>query len=112
MPGFFRGPPSLFIPNSPLLTTPAEFGWSCALPGALKCAMYVAANAPDYASGVRFSCLAGGDNCSRNIVIGALLAAQHAPEAIPADWAGKTAGYAEMAALADRVVAELEAGKD
>jgi hypothetical protein len=70
----------------------------------------VAAHAPSYAAGVRFSCLAGGDNCSRNIVIGALLAAQDPKpaEAVPSEWAAKTAAYAEVEARADLVVAELE----
>jgi hypothetical protein len=51
--------------------------------------------------------MAGGDNCSRNIVIGALLAAQNPKNAIPAEWIAKTRPCVDVEALADKIVGEL-----
>jgi ADP-ribosylglycohydrolase len=89
------------------------FGMSCALPGALKGALYVAVHAPSFAEGIRFSTMAGGDNCSRNIVIGALLAAANAGagpdgEVIPAEWKAKSKVWEEVHSLSEKVVEKLE----
>lgn len=57
--------------------------------------------ATDYVSGVRANLLLGGDNCSRAVLVGALLAAQGgAAGDVPADWAAKTQAYAQLEAAA------------
>ncbi len=59
------------------------------------------AQAKDYVSGVRANLLLGGDNCSRAVLVGALLAAQGgAAGDVPAGWAAKTQGYAQLEAAA------------
>jgi hypothetical protein len=44
---------------------------SCALPGALLGSVWTATHAPTYVEGVRSSAVAGGDNCSRWVRLGA-----------------------------------------
>ena len=83
------------------------FGLSCALPGALQNAVAGAgAFAGRYADGVRANIMAGGDNCSRSVLLGALLAAaEGGAAAVPAEWAAKTSRFAEIEALAAKLVA-------
>lgn len=53
-----------------------RFGLSCALPGALTIALAVALAHPgSFRSAVRANALVAGDNCSRALAVGALLAA-------------------------------------
>lgn len=59
--------------------------------------------APNYEAGVRTNMAAGGDNCSRSVLLGALLAAQEG--GVPPAWAAKTTRYAEIEALADKLLA-------
>lgn len=82
------------------------FGLSCALPGALQNAVAGAgAFAGRYADGVRANIMAGGDNCSRSVLLGALLAAEGGAAAVPPEWAAKTTRFAEIEALAAKLVA-------
>lgn len=57
-----------------------------------------------YADAVRRNLLAGGDNCSRSCLIGALFAAQDGLDAVPTAWREKTKGYAEYEKLADQLL--------
>lgn len=91
----------------PDIATIKQMGMSCALPGSLLGSIYTAVHAKCFVEGIRFSMKAGGDNCSRNIVIGALLAAEGALESIPEEWKQQTKAYAEVEELADRVVSHL-----
>ncbi|GFR42156.1 hypothetical protein Agub_g3008 [Astrephomene gubernaculifera] len=72
------------------------WGAGCSNPGCLKAALLVALQAPDYVSGVRGNLLLGGDNCSRAVLVGALLAARGGPGCIPSDWVSKTLPYVEL----------------
>lgn len=85
------------------------FGKSCPLPGSLKGALYVLLTSPGYVDAVRTNMVAGGDNCSRSIVIGACAAAAAVTDAavdpIPDTWKQKTSHYSELAALAKQLVA-------
>ena len=80
----------------------AELGRNCHLPGSLSSAVHaLLAHGDDYAAAVRATIAQGGCNASRAGFVGACLAARHGAEAVPADWAALTAGYADTAALAD-----------
>jgi hypothetical protein len=79
----------------------ADFGVSCAMPGALQAALVAAARADSYEGGVRVNMLAGGDNASRACYLGALLGAAFGGP--PADWAAEVTGYAGFEAAASRV---------
>lgn len=48
------------------------FGLACGLPGMLLGALYVARKYPDFEEAISMNILAGGDNCARAMVIGAL----------------------------------------
>jgi ADP-ribosylglycohydrolase len=54
---------------------------------------------------VRANILAGGDNASRSVLLGALLAAQEGAGAIPAEWKQKTRLFSEYEAIADQILA-------
>ncbi|TYZ65984.1 hypothetical protein PybrP1_005568 [[Pythium] brassicae (nom. inval.)] len=89
----------------------AEYGKSCALPGVLKGALFVLLTAPGgYAGAVRANLAAGGDNCSRAIIIGAVAAAAAQTDsaaladAVPAEWQRKTTRFDELRALAEKLV--------
>ncbi|GAX80493.1 hypothetical protein CEUSTIGMA_g7931.t1 [Chlamydomonas eustigma] len=58
-----------------------------------------------YVDGVRANLMAGGDNCSRGCMVGALLAAQGGLDSIPVEWRKQTKGYAEYEALVDKMLA-------
>ncbi len=63
------------------------------------------APARSYVDAVRANILAGGDNASRAVLIGAVLAADNGLAAIPDEWKKKTNNYAELEALADKIIA-------
>lgn len=81
----------------------ATFGKSCPLPGSFQGALYVLLTASNYAEGVRANIVAGGDNCSRGIFIGACFAAQN-PDSIPTEWTLKTTLHAKVKELLQGVV--------
>lgn len=77
---------------------------SCAMPGALQNALVAAATAKSFEEGLRTNMVAGGDNCSRSVYLGALLGAAHGVGAVPVAWKQKVTGWAEMEAAIDAVV--------
>eukprot|EP00198_Chlamydomonas_reinhardtii_P007969 XP_001697306.1 predicted protein [Chlamydomonas reinhardtii] len=96
------------------------WGAGCGNPGCLKAALLVAIQASthsftrslrscclakDYVDAVRTNMLLGGDNCSRSVLIGALMAAQEGSAAIPAAWSARTADYGTLEAAVDKLVA-------
>lgn len=81
-----------------------HFGKACPLPGSLQGALYVLLTSNGYVEAVRVNMLAGGDNCSRAMVIGAVAAAAEGGAAIPDDWKQKTKVYAEVQSLAEKLV--------
>lgn len=78
-----------------------RFGRSCALPGSFQAALALALAARGYRDAVRRNILAGGDNCSRSVLLGALLAAEGGMDSVPEEWRGKTSRFAEIDGLLD-----------
>lgn len=90
--------------SEPFNAAAQRLGASCAMPGALQVALVAALRAKgDYEAGVRMNMLAGGDNASRAVYLGALLGAQAGGP--PKEWQAKVAGIAEFEAAAERVAA-------
>lgn len=88
-----------------------EFGKACPLPGSLQGSLFVLLTSTGgYADALRANMIAGGDNCSRAIVIGAVASAAAAAKEgcadppVPEEWTGKTTRYAEVKALAQKLV--------
>ncbi|GIM13290.1 hypothetical protein Vretimale_16437 [Volvox reticuliferus] len=115
----------LYAPGSSSKT--GSWGPSCANPGALQAALLGALQASPlasrdldtvggggsngegsddtvYARGVRANILLGGDNCSRGILLGALLAAQAGPSAIPFSWRAQMRIYHSSEVLVEHLV--------
>lgn len=84
--------------------TAKTLGLSCGLPASLQVAVLAALNAGSFEAGVRANIIAGGDNASRNVLTGALLAAQFGLESIPSDWRAKTKHFNEAEALANQLI--------
>lgn len=89
----------------------AAFGKACPLPGSLQGALFVLLTATGgYADAVRSNMVAGGDNCSRAMVIGAVAAAAAAAKEgcadppVPEAWTAKTSRYAEIKALTQKLL--------
>lgn len=86
-----------------------RFGKACPLPGSLQGALYVLLTTSGYTAAVRANLVAGGDNCSRAILVGACAAASaiqdaSAADPVPADWKAKTTQYAHIETLARQLV--------
>jgi ADP-ribosylglycohydrolase len=81
-----------------------KFGVACSMPGAFQNALLVAAQASSYSDGIRTNMMAGGDNCSRSVYLGALLGAAYGVESVPQEWRKKVTGWQEMQAAVDAVV--------
>ncbi|KAG2427884.1 hypothetical protein HYH02_014488 [Chlamydomonas schloesseri] len=117
----------LYAPGS--ATKPGEWGPSCANPGALKGALLGAVQASGqparggrakaaastgggaagradsaFARGVRSNAQLGGDNCSRGVLLGALLAAEGGLGSIPSAWRAKTRGLAQAEVLVEQLL--------
>ena len=82
-----------------------RLGLSCGLPSSLQCSILSAMDAPSYVEGVRANIVAGGDSASRNVLVGALLAAQHGLDSVPQGWKNKAKHYAEAESLVDKLLA-------
>ncbi|KAL4140213.1 hypothetical protein PRNP1_015283 [Phytophthora ramorum] len=82
----------------------AHFGKPCSLPGVLQGSVFVLLTSGSYVEALRANMLAGGDNCSRAIVIGALTAAAQGSDAIPTEWKQKTKMYGQVQTLAEQVI--------
>ncbi|KAG2445553.1 hypothetical protein HXX76_000167 [Chlamydomonas incerta] len=119
----------LYAPGS--ASKAGEWGASCANPGALKGALLGAVQASGqpargsrakaagtssssggggkadsgaFARGVRSNMLLGGDNCSRSVLLGALLAAEGGLGSIPSAWRAKTRGLAHAEVLTEQLL--------
>ncbi|KAK1928472.1 Crystallin J1B [Phytophthora citrophthora] len=82
----------------------AHFGKPCSLPGVLQGSVFVLLTSSGYVEALRANLVAGGDNCSRAIVIGAVMAAAQGNEVIPAEWKHKTKVYPLVQAFAEKIV--------
>lgn len=91
--------------DAPFTETVAKFGPSCGLPASLQNSVVAAAKFPSFVGGVRANILAGGDNASRSVLIGAVLAAHEGLAGLPDAWKAKTHNYAALEALVDKLLA-------
>ena len=66
-----------------------EFGLACSLPGSFQGALASIVGANSYKDAIRANIMAGGDSCSRGLIIGAYLGAKFGIEGIPTDWLDK-----------------------
>lgn len=82
-----------------------SLGLSCSLPGALLITLYIARKCSSFEDAIIQNLLAGGDNCSRSIVIGGLFGAWSGVS-LPAAWTAKLRPelLEEVQAVAIRVV--------
>lgn len=76
-------------------TVTADIGMSCNLDLGVPSIFHNLATAPDYVTGVRANIYAGGDNCGRSIVLGAVLGGIHG---VPQDWCDRLSRRADIAA--------------
>uniref|UniRef100_K3XCC6 Carbohydrate kinase FGGY C-terminal domain-containing protein n=1 Tax=Globisporangium ultimum (strain ATCC 200006 / CBS 805.95 / DAOM BR144) TaxID=431595 RepID=K3XCC6_GLOUD len=65
--------------------------------------LFVLLTSSGYVDSVRANMAAGGDNCSRAIIVGAVAAAAAESDPIPAEWKQKTTRYEEIKAFADKL---------
>ena len=66
-----------------------EFGLACSLPGSFQGALSSIIGATSYKDAIRENIMAGGDSCSRGLIIGAYLGAKFGIDGIPVDWLDK-----------------------
>mmetsp|Transcript_16468 Transcript_16468/g.28234 ORF Transcript_16468/g.28234 Transcript_16468/m.28234 type:complete len:380 (+) Transcript_16468:2-1141(+) len=100
---------ALELKGLPFSEAVAKLGSSCSLPMSLQNSVLAGVKFSSYVEGVRANILAGGDNASRAVLLGALLAAQEGMAAIPAKWRTSTTGFAEAEALVDKILAARDA---
>lgn len=74
------------------------------MPGAFQIAILAAANATSYEQGLRANMLAGGDNCSRSVYLGALLGAAYSAQGVPQDWKQRVEGWTQLEQAMNTVV--------
>ena len=84
-----------------------RFGSSCHVAEGLPLIFHLALHAPDYKTAVESNIRAGGDNCGRSIMLGAIVAAHAAMRnpsefPIPLPWLAR---YRKFAAAADACAA-------
>eukprot|EP00198_Chlamydomonas_reinhardtii_P008706 XP_001698043.1 predicted protein [Chlamydomonas reinhardtii] len=90
--------------NGPACGNPAAFtnvAMTAAVYGGAGSSSSSSGNA--YVDGVRANLMAGGDNCSRSLLIGALLAAESGLGSLPAEWRTKATKLAEYEVLVDKL---------
>lgn len=90
--------------DKPFAEVVKHFGPACSMPGAFQNALVAALTCGSYVDGVRCNIMAGGDNCSRSVFLGAMLAAEQGMDSIPAEWRAKTKKYPEFEALTDKLI--------
>ncbi|GAX82764.1 hypothetical protein CEUSTIGMA_g10190.t1 [Chlamydomonas eustigma] len=79
-------------------------GMSCQLPAAMINVLVTALKYSSYPAALRANMVAGGDSCSRGIIIGALLAAQDGTESIPQNWKTHTTQFEEITSLTNQLL--------
>ena len=63
-----------------------EFGLACPLPGSFQGALASIIGATSYEDAIRENIMAGGDSCSRGLILGAYLGAKFGLAGIPNEW--------------------------
>ncbi|XP_013382274.1 crystallin J1A-like [Lingula anatina] len=96
---------ALAAKDKPFRAATKEFGSSCSLPGSFICSIQSIGGADgNYVDTMRQALTSGGDNCSRNMLLGACLGAQHGVDGIPEDWIKKMSRQ-DVVELANQLVA-------
>ena len=90
--------------GTPLSAAAATYGVACPNPSSLKCGLHAALSLESYPAAIRGLLLAGGDQCSRGILAGALLGAVGGVDVVPADWVSRTAHAAAVLEQASRLL--------
>jgi len=80
------------------------FGSSCSLPGAFSVCIHLLSKEVSYETAVRENILAGGDQCSRAVFLGACYGAVGGSSVIPSVWASKVADMPEIDAMVRMLV--------
>lgn len=98
---------ALAMPQLDSIAAAQRFGSSCHVAEGLPLIFHLALRAPDYRSAVESNIRAGGDNCGRSIMLGAIVAAHAAIRnpsefPIPLPWLAR---YRKFAAAADACAA-------
>ncbi|KAK9812894.1 hypothetical protein WJX72_005338 [[Myrmecia] bisecta] len=97
---------ALALKDRPHTEAVDALGKSCALPGSFQGPIHAVATSSSYVEAVRKTIVAGGDNCSRVGLVGAIFGAAEGSNAIPAAWKSKTHNYGTIEALVDQILAQ------
>lgn len=94
---------ALTIPVADSVAATARYGMACHVTEGLPVVFHIARHAADYRSAIAANIRAGGDNCGRSVILGALVAAhaacrQPGPDAIPMEWLAR---YRKLVSAAD-----------
>eukprot|EP00802_Teleaulax_amphioxeia_P021015 Tamp_21336.p1 GENE.Tamp_21336~~Tamp_21336.p1 ORF type:complete len:349 (+),score=64.46 Tamp_21336:46-1092(+) len=83
----------------------AAFGSSCALPAAFRVCIHLLSKDLPFEEAVRQNILAGGDQCSRAVFVGACYGAALGEAVVPAAWTHKVSDMPEIDGLARLLIA-------
>jgi len=75
-----------------------KFGPTCFSPSAFRGALFFLLTSSNYTEAIRANAMAGGDNCSRSMLLGSCFSVVDA-NSIPEEWKKKTASYSATAEL-------------
>jgi len=97
--------------NDPIVFA-GDVGRACHMPTAVPVIWHIAARAPDYRTAIEWNIRAGGDNCGRAPVLGALFAAEYGigGAGVPVEWLMKLRDGPALSAEVFAVVANLGQG--
>lgn len=94
---------ALAVPAADSVAVAARYGMACHVAEGLPVVFHIARHAADYRTAIEANIRAGGDNCGRSIILGALVAAREAckqsrSDVIPLEWLAR---YRKLASAAD-----------
>jgi ADP-ribosylglycohydrolase len=81
-----------------------SLGSSCHLPGSFQSPLVASLLGHRYVDAVRAAIVAGGDQASRSMVVGALMGAEEGAAGVPADWQSKVHKLAELKILIEELL--------
>jgi ADP-ribosylglycohydrolase len=79
-------------------------GSSCHLPGSFQSPLVASLLGSRYVDAVRAAIVAGGDQASRSMVVGALMGAVEGAKGVPNDWQSKVNKIDELKILIDELL--------
>ena len=80
-----------------------KFGLACPLPGSFEGALASIIGAGSFVEAIRENIMAGGDSCSRGLLIGACLGAKFGLTGIPVDWMQKVLNIEDIIKAAKNI---------